>query len=119
MLKLLNLKYHLLKEVEDISGNNVNGQTLTLGQEIFYTLTFQNTGNDDALNFTLTDVLPRNAIFPANGTIQPGDLVLPPGVTYVFNPATNQFTFTIPNNLVEIGDPAYTIKIKVKVTFKL
>ena len=104
----------LLKQVEDISGNNVNGQTLTLGQEIFYTLTFQNTGNDNALNFTLTDILPTNAIFPANGTIQPGDLILPPGVTYVFNPTTNQFTFSIPNNLVEIGDPAYTIKIKVK-----
>ncbi|WP_339834802.1 T9SS type B sorting domain-containing protein, partial [uncultured Flavobacterium sp.] len=104
----------LLKQVEDIAGNNVNGQTLSLGQEIFYTLTFQNTGNDNALNFTLTDILPTNAIFPANGTIQPGDLILPPGVTYVFNPTTNQFTFSIPDNLVEIGDPAYTIKIKVK-----
>jgi len=105
----------LLKQVEDTAGNNVNNQALVLGQEIFYTLTFQNTGNDDAQNFTITDVLPINAIFPANGTIQPGDVILPPGVTYVFNPATNQFTFTIPNNLVEIGDPAYTIRIKVKI----
>jgi len=104
----------LIKEVEDTAGNNVNNQTLSLGQELFYTLTFQNTGNDDAVNFTITDVLPTNAIFPPTGTIQPGDLILPPGVTYVFNPTTNQFTFTIPNNLVEMGDPAYTIKIKVK-----
>ena len=104
----------LIKEVEDTAGNNVNNQTLSLGQEIFYTLTFQNTGNDDAINFTITDVLPTNALFPANGTIQPGDVILPPGVTYTFNPTLNQFTFTIPNNLVEIGDPAYTIRIKVR-----
>ncbi len=104
----------LLKEVEDTAGNNVNNQTLSLGQEIFYTLTFQNTGNDDAVNFTITDVLPTNAMFPANGTIQPGDIILPPGVTYTFNPTLNQFTFNIPNNLVEIGDPAYTIRIKVR-----
>lgn len=104
----------LIKEVEDTAGNNVNNQTLSLGQELFYTLTFQNTGNDDAVNFTITDVLPTNAIFPPTGTIQPGDLILPTGVTYVFNPTTNQFTFNIPNNLVEMGDPAYSIKIKVK-----
>ncbi len=105
----------LLKEVEDTAGNNVNNQALVLGQEIFYTLTFQNTGNDNAQNFIITDVLPTNAMFPPNGTIQPGDVILPPGVTYVFNPVTNQFTFTIPNNLVEIGDPSYTIRIKVKI----
>jgi large repetitive protein len=34
----------LIKEVEDTAGNNVNNQTLALGQELFYTLTFQNTG---------------------------------------------------------------------------
>ena len=104
----------LLKKVENTAGIDVNNQALALGQEIFYTLTFQNLGNDAAQNFTITDVLPTNAIFPPNGTIQPGDLILPPGVTYVFDAVLNKFTFTIPNNLVEIGDPSYTIKIKVK-----
>ena len=105
----------LLKEVENTAGVNVNNQALVLGQELFYTLTFQNTGNDDAQNFTITDILPTNAMFPANGTIQPGDVIVPPGVTYTFNAVTNQFVFTIPNNLVEIGDPAYTIRIKIKI----
>ena len=50
------LTFDLIKEVEDTAGNNVNNQTLALGQELFYTLTFQNTGNDNAVNFTITDV---------------------------------------------------------------
>ncbi|MCC5654590.1 T9SS type B sorting domain-containing protein [Nostoc sp. XA013] len=99
----------LVKTVRDISGNNIGGADVNLGQVLDYVLTFQNIGNDDARNLTIRDILPDNTFFNSI------DLSGAPGVTYVYNPTTGQVTFTVPNNLVEIGDPTYTIKIRVQV----
>ncbi|TPD68609.1 SprB repeat-containing protein, partial [Flavobacterium microcysteis] len=99
----------LVKTVRDISGNNIGGADVTLGQVLDYVVTFQNIGNDDAQNLTIRDILPENTFFNSI------DLSGAPGVTYVYNPTTRQVTFTVPNNLVEIGDPVYTIKIRVQV----
>ncbi len=99
----------LEKRVEDIAGNDITGLGVNLGQQLDYILSFQNRGNDDATNYTIRDVLPSNVTFI------PGNLVLPPGVTYVFDAPTNTITFTIPNNLIEIGDPVSTIRMRVRV----
>ncbi|MCP4976610.1 MAG: DUF11 domain-containing protein, partial [Maribacter sp.] len=97
------------KKVEDIAGNDITGLGVNLGQELDYVLTFQNTGNDDATNYTLRDVLPINTTFiPAN-------LVMPPGMTYVYDSVAHVITFNVPDNLVEDGDPPSTIRLRVKV----
>jgi len=97
------------KRVEDIAGNDITGAGVNLGQLLDYVLTFENIGNDDGDNYTLRDVLPINVSFI------PADLVLPPGVTYVYDPVAHEITFTIPNNLIEVGDPPSTIRMRVKV----
>ena len=97
------------KTVEDIAGNDITGLGVNLGQELDYILAFQNIGNDDAVNFTLRDILPTNVFFI------PGNLILPPGVTYVYNPSTHIITFTISPNLVEVGDPISRIRLRVRV----
>ncbi|MGB5359773.1 MAG: SprB repeat-containing protein, partial [Eudoraea sp.] len=97
------------KTVEDIAGNDITGLGVNLGQLLDYVLGFQNIGNDDATNYVLRDVLPVNV------TVIESDLVLPPGVTYVYDPIANEISFNIPDNLIEEGDPLSEIRLRVKV----
>ncbi len=101
----------LTKIVEDEAGNDIGGQTVDLGASLNYVIGFQNTGNDDATNFQIRDILPINIIFN-----YPGDLVLPPGVTVAsYDPTTREIIFDIDNSLVEENDPVYEIRIEVQV----
>ncbi|WAC02221.1 hypothetical protein N7U66_00005 [Lacinutrix neustonica] len=101
----------LTKIVEDDMGNNVGNQTVGLGQALNYVIGFQNTGNEDAVNFTIRDILPVNIVFN-----YPADLVLPPGVTVAsYDPATREIILSIADYLVEQGDPVYEIRIETDV----
>ncbi|WP_310557869.1 T9SS type B sorting domain-containing protein [Flavobacterium sp.] len=97
----------LTKTVQNSAGVDIGGGNVTLGQELNYVIGFQNIGNDATNSFTIRDILPINIVF------NPADLILPPGVTYTYNAVTRELIFTIPNNLVEINDPRYEIRIKV------
>jgi large repetitive protein len=101
----------LTKIVEDDAGNDIGGQTVTLGSQLNYVIGFQNTGNDNATNFQIRDILPINIIYN-----HPTDLVLPPGVTVAsYDPDTRELVFNIDNSLVEENDPVYEIRIEVQV----
>ena len=101
----------LTKIVEDDAGNDIGGQTVTLGSSLNYVIGFQNTGNDNATNFQIRDILPINIIYN-----HPTDLVLPPGVTVAsYDPVTRELIFNIDNSLVEENDPVYEIRIEVQV----
>jgi large repetitive protein len=103
-------KILLTNTVKDNSNIDITGSSVNLGQQLLYEIGYQNIGNDNATAFTISDVLPINLVFnPIT------DLILPPGVTYTYNLTTRQIVFTIPNSEVEVGDPIYTIGIKVKV----
>ena len=104
-------------EVEDNSGNPISNQSVILNQEITYTINVQNVGNDDATNLVITDYLPNNVVFPPNGiSIQPGDIILPTGSTYSYNPMSGLVTFSLPDNLLTEGSPSNLIQFKVKIT---
>ncbi|PWK24731.1 T9SS type B sorting domain-containing protein [Maribacter polysiphoniae] len=93
---------------EDLGTNDINGQEIGLGDTFDYVLRFQNTGNDNVTGFTIRDVLPSNVsvdnvdLSGASNT-----------VTYNHDPVSNIITFQIPDNLVEVNDPKYTIRITV------
>ncbi|TAI47570.1 T9SS type B sorting domain-containing protein [Flagellimonas allohymeniacidonis] len=99
----------LEKRVEDIGGNDITGLGVNLGQVLDYVLSFVNTGNDDATNYVIRDVLPTNV------TLDETTLTLPPGVTYVYDEPNREITFSIPDNLVEEGDPISSIRMRVQV----
>ena len=105
----------LIKTIEDVNGNDIAGGDVTLGNEIWYNIAFRNKGNDDA---TLTQIVDR---LPKNVDLFESEVVVPAGVTYTYQAPTiaNQFRgeliFSIPDNLVEKGDPTYNIRLKVKV----
>ncbi|EDO25817.1 predicted protein, partial [Nematostella vectensis] len=105
----------LIKTIDDGNGNDISGNDVDLGDIIWYNISFRNKGNDDAINTELIDRLPKNV------DLLESELVVPAGVTYTYEPPTlaNEFRgllkFTIPDNMVEEGDPSYNIRIKVKV----
>ena len=101
----------LEKRVEDIAGNDITGLGVNLGQTLDYVLSFQNIGNDNAINYTIRDILPINVTLDEVET----SLNLPPGVTYTYNPAIREVAFTIPDNLVEEDDPVSRIRMRVRV----
>ncbi len=99
----------LEKKVEDIAGNDITGLGVNLGQQLDYVLSFQNIGNDDGTNYTIRDVLPINV------TLDELNITLPAGVTYTYDAPTRAVVFTIPDNLIEEGDPASAIRMRVQV----
>ena len=102
----------LTKIVEDASGNDIGGQLVDLGDELNYVIGFQNTGNDDATDLTIRDVLPINIVFN-----YPADIVsLPTGVTVdSYNAATREIVFRVDRAVVEQNDPVLEIRFKVTV----
>jgi large repetitive protein len=101
----------LTKTVENTAGVPIGGTEVNLCQDLRYVIGFQNIGNDNATSFQIKDVLPINVTFnPAT------DLILPAGVTFAsYNALTREIILNIANNLVEINDPRYEIRIRVKV----
>ncbi|TRZ46049.1 T9SS type B sorting domain-containing protein [Robertkochia solimangrovi] len=104
----------LTKTVEDLLGNDISGDGVTLGQEMYYNLGFQNIGNDNAQDYVLRDVLPVN-VDPIEADIILPNSINGESVTYTYDPVTHEIVFNIPDTYVEIGDPQYEIKLKVKV----
>lgn len=110
----------LVKTVRNITNPaiDINGQTLAINQSYYYSLSFQNLGNDNALNFTITDILPQNIIFPVGSTIMPGDILFNgapiPASYYTYNPITKTFVFSIPNSFVIKNSGVSQILIKVR-----
>lgn len=100
----------LTKIVEDINGNDIGNTNVTLGDNLYYEIGFQNIGNDNVKNFTLKDVLPKNVIFN-----YPADIIsLPTGVTHTYNSTTRTLEFSIPNTLVEVNSLSQTIRLHVQ-----
>ncbi len=99
----------LEKKVEDIGGNDITGAGVNLGQYLDYVLSFVNTGNDDAVNYTIRDVLPVNTSFLGV------DLGANTDITYTYDSTTRELVFDIPERLVEEGDPITEIRINVQV----
>ena len=101
----------LTKIVEDELGNDIGGQIVDLGDQLYYTIGFQNTGNDDATDLIIRDILPTNVVFN-----YPADLgVLPSGVSHTYNPTTRELLFSIDPSIVEENDPLQEIRFKVTV----
>jgi gliding motility-associated-like protein/uncharacterized repeat protein (TIGR01451 family) len=105
-------KIVLRKNVLDKDGKNINGQPVTLSQDLQYEIKFKNEGNDSAKNFTITDILPKNVIFGGLSSI-----TMDSRITATYDAATRKLLFTIPDALVVTNGPLdpYTIKFKVKV----
>ena len=101
----------LTKLVEDEFGNDISDQTVNLGQELNYVISFQNIGNDDGRQYTIRDVLPINTVFD-----YPAGLDLPAGVNAVsYDPLTRELVLSVEDYLIEENDPVVTFRIRANV----
>lgn len=99
------------KKVEDLAGNDITGAGVNLGQSLEYVLRFWNRGNDDAINFSIRDILPDNV------GLENIDLSGAPGATVTTDPSNpSEVVFNIPDTLVTEGGNTYEIRIRVKVS---
>lgn len=110
-VEIIEPKIVLTKLVEDEFGNDISDQVVNLGQELNYVISFENTGNDDARQYTIRDVLPINTIFDF-----PSGLDLPSGVDPVsYDPATRELILSVEDFLIEENDPVVTFRIRANV----
>ena len=127
-VEIIEPKLQMVKSVVDGAGNDVQGASVTLGSELWYDISFQNVGTDDARNTIITDRLPKNVDLletSTGGTVYNGmrfDISLPPGVTIVGYEApseTNGFRaqveFSVPDDMVRENGAEHNIRIHVKV----
>lgn len=107
-------KIVIRKNVLDKDDKIISGQSVSLDQELRYELKFKNEGNDNAKNFTITDVLPKNVIF--NGL---SDIIsMDADITATYDAVTRTIVFKVPDYKVvskQAGGAEYTIKFKVRV----
>ncbi|MCC9072349.1 T9SS type B sorting domain-containing protein [Flavobacterium sp. F-65] len=90
---------------------DAGGKDIGIDKDLRYEISFQNKGNDNAVNFTITDILPNNIIFDDKNDILP----LPSGVTIAsYDKATRTIVFNISPALVKAKGGVYTIKFRVK-----
>src|SRR5690606_178288 len=102
----------LVKTVEDEFGNDINGDDVILGQNLFYEISYQNTGNEGITDFTITDILPDNIIFDPSSI----DYTNSGGASLLsYDPDTRTIVFSIPDDSVEYGDPTFVIRIPVQI----
>ncbi|SNA84107.1 T9SS type B sorting domain-containing protein [Flavobacterium psychrophilum] len=109
-VEILEPQISITKLIKNLAGVDIANTGVGICEDLKYEISFQNIGNDDAVNFTIRDVLPKNITF------NPATLVLPPGIlVQSYNPVTRVIIFTVANNLVKSLAQSQTITIPVKV----
>ncbi len=84
------------------------GGSVNAGDTLFFSIVSVNHGNDAAQNLVLSTVIPPGIDFL--NVIPP----VPAGISYNYNNLTRQLLFSIPDNLVEVGDSSFTLQYKAK-----
>ena len=102
------------KRVYNAADQDVTGQSnIALGSTLKYEIEFQNQGNDDAKNLTITDILPPNLENSATGIY-----VSDSRITYNYDSNTRKLTVNVPNDLVKQNGSKHKISFNVKVVSK-
>ncbi|MFC2467396.1 MAG: gliding motility protein, partial [Capnocytophaga endodontalis] len=101
----------LEKRVYDAANNDVtNATNIAFGASLRYKIRFRNTGNDDAKDLVITDILPKSLQNNVSG------ISVPSGVSpSTYNPNTREIKFTVDKSLVKRGSAWQEISFGVQV----
>ncbi len=83
---------------------------VTPDQEISYSLTIHNDGNDDAKNTVITDILPEHVFFSEKSIKLPSKKI-----KVKYDKASRKLSFTIPDKMVKMDNAPFIINYTVKV----
>jgi len=97
----------LSQTAEDLGGQDISGSAVNLGQSFNYVLRFRNEGDDDARAYGIRLELPDNL------RIDEVDLSNAPGTLSTYDSASQTLLLTVPDGLVQQGDPGYSIRVTV------
>ncbi|MBE7633830.1 T9SS type B sorting domain-containing protein [Tenacibaculum finnmarkense genomovar ulcerans] len=108
----------LVKTAVDATNTPITSE-VALGGDVYYNITFQNIGTDNAKNTVIVDELKTTVDFEdVLGNIEVSDS----RITYIYEASTvlngggGKLTFNIPDDLVKINGAEHWIKIKVNAT---
>ncbi|MFZ3563930.1 T9SS type B sorting domain-containing protein [Tenacibaculum finnmarkense] len=111
-------KIKLVKTAVDATNTPITSE-VALGGDVYYNITFQNIGTDNAKNTVIVDELKTTVDFEdVLGNIEVSDS----RITYIYEASTvlngggGKLTFNIPDDLVKINGAEHWIKIKVNAT---
>lgn len=79
-------------------------------QEIVYSLTIHNDGNDDAKNTIIKDILPEHVVFSKESVVLPSKRIK---VSY--DEPTRTLSFSIPNKMVKMDSEPFEIRYAIQV----
>jgi len=79
-------------------------------QDIIYSLTIHNDGNDDAKNTIIKDKLPENVIFSEESVVLPSKRI-----KVAYDETTRMLNFTVPNKMVKMDSEPFEIRYAIKV----
>ncbi|MGB5262310.1 MAG: T9SS type B sorting domain-containing protein [Lutimonas sp.] len=101
----------VVTRVEDTNGNEItHSSPVPLGATVWYEITFENVGTDNATNTYILNNIPSNV------TLDQNSLVLPSGVTSNYNAQTRQLRFDIDESLVQKKGLSQAQQIRYQVT---
>ncbi|WP_233881761.1 SprB repeat-containing protein, partial [Tenacibaculum piscium] len=108
----------LVKTAVDATNTPITSE-VALGGEVYYNITFQNIGTDNAKNTVIVDELKTTVDFkdiPGNIEVSDSRISYTYEASTTLNGGGGKLTFTVPDDLVKINGAEYTIKIKVNAT---
>jgi len=79
-------------------------------QDIIYSLTINNDGNDNAKNTIIKDILPEHVIFSKESIVLPTKKI-----KVAYNEPSRTLSFSIPNKMVKIDSEPFEIRYSIKV----
>ncbi|MGY3793056.1 OmpA family protein [Aquimarina sp. 433] len=79
-------------------------------QEIVYSLTIHNDGNDDAKNTIIKDILPEHVVFSKESVVLPSKRIK---VSY--DEPTRTLSFSVPNKMVKMDSEPFEIRYAIQV----
>lgn len=112
-IEVIEPKIDLLKTIQNNTGKNIHKETIALGDKFFYQFELKNTGNDNAKDFSIKEILPKSLIFQDKSV----EIPTGSGITHTFtkmSDGTTEIIFKISDNLVK-KDLTTSTKIRFEV----
>ncbi|MBE7685684.1 T9SS type B sorting domain-containing protein [Tenacibaculum piscium] len=117
-IEVIEPEIKLVKTAVDATNTPITSE-VALGGEVYYNITFQNIGTDNAKNTVIVDELKTTVDFkdiPGNIEVSDSRISYTYEASTTLNGGGGKLTFTVPDDFVKINSTEHWIKIKVNAT---